>query len=191
MAVYSSDCHLIIKRDFLRLSATTTGLTGTAIALWPFIDSMNPAEDVKAFSTTEVSLDSIEIGQRITTVWRGKPIFIVHRSPAQIERAIRDDDSELPDPQKDIDRVQRSEWLVLIGICTHLGCTPLGQKNNTNTGDFGGWFCPCHGSHYDMSGRIRKGPAPKNLVVPSYFFTNKNTILIGQPILPLADTSLY
>ncbi|WP_038014941.1 ubiquinol-cytochrome c reductase iron-sulfur subunit [Terasakiella pusilla] len=167
------------RRDFLLIGTAVVGVTGSAMALWPFIDSMNPAADVKALATSEVDIAPIEIGQRITVVWRGKPVFIVHRSEEEISR-IRDENLDLVRvPEADEDRVQKAEWLVAIGICTHLGCIPLGQKPGDPLGEYGGWFCPCHGSHYDGSGRIRKGPAPRNLDIPPYTFKSDELIAIG------------
>lgn len=167
------------RRDFLLYATTAVGAVGTAIALWPFIHSMNPAADVLALSSTEVDLSPIAEGQSITVTWRGKPVFIRHRTAREIEEARAADASGLPDPQKDEDRVQKAEWLVLVGVCTHLGCIPLGQKTSEPKGEYNGWFCPCHGSHYDTSGRIRKGPAPANLVVPEYTFLDDNRVRIG------------
>ena len=167
------------RRDFLFIATGTVAAAGTALAVWPLIHSMNPAADILAVSKTEVDLGPIEVGQRITVVWRGKPIFVDHRSPERIAQARADDKAELIDPQLDSERVQKDEWLIVIGICTHLGCIPLGQRTGDSRGDYGGWFCPCHGSHYDTSGRIRKGPAPKNLVIPPYTFTKNTTIKIG------------
>jgi ubiquinol-cytochrome c reductase iron-sulfur subunit len=161
------------------LVAITAGLVGTGIAIWPLINSMNPSAEVLALATTEVDLGPVQVGQRITVVWRGKPIFIDHRTPEEIARARADDHADLIDPESDSARVQRPEWLVVIGVCTHLGCIPKGQKPGDPKGDFGGWFCPCHGSEYDSSGRIRKGPAPKNLVVPPYEFVRDLVIRIG------------
>jgi len=140
---------------------------------------LNPAADVLALSTTEVDLSPVEVGQSITVVWRGKPVFIRHRTPKEIEEARDVNLNDLRDPQPDKARVEKPEWLVVIGICTHLGCIPLGQKPSDPRGEFDGWFCPCHGSQYDSSGRIRKGPAPRNLDVPTYTFVNDNTIRIG------------
>ena len=144
------------------------------MAVWPLIDQMNPDASVKALATTEVDISSIELGKTITVLWRGKPVFIRRRTQEEISKAKNVNLKELKDPQKDEDRVKKSEWLIMTGVCTHLGCIPLGDK-----GDFGGWFCPCHGSHYDTSGRIRKGPAPTNLEIPKYEFVDQNTIKIG------------
>ncbi|MBF0335371.1 MAG: ubiquinol-cytochrome c reductase iron-sulfur subunit [Alphaproteobacteria bacterium] len=167
------------RRDFLLYATTAVGTVGTALALWPFVHSMNPAADVLALSSTEVDLAPIAEGQSVTVTWRGKPVFIRHRTKEEIEKARSVQDSALPDPQKDEDRVKKPEWLVMIGVCTHLGCVPLGQKASDPKGEFEGWFCPCHGSHYDTSGRIRKGPAPTNLPVPEYAFLTDTTIKIG------------
>lgn len=167
------------RRDFLYLTAGAFGAVGLGSFAWPFLDSLNPAADTLALATVEVDLAPVEAGQSITVVWQGKPVFIRHRTAAEIESARAVDVHSLRDGQADEDRVQKPEWLVTIGICTHLGCIPLGQKITQPRGDFGGWFCPCHGSHYDTSGRVRKGPAPKNLAVPKYSFTNDTTLLIG------------
>ena len=167
------------RRDFLYLSTAAFAAVGSALALWPFIHSMNPAADVLALSSIEVDLAPIALGQRITAQWRGQPLFIGHRTSAEIAAATADDKANLRDPQPDSKRVQRPEWLIIVGICTHLGCIPLGQKGNDPRGEWSGWFCPCHGSHYDTSGRIRKGPAPRNLVVPRYSFLGDATIRIG------------
>jgi ubiquinol-cytochrome c reductase iron-sulfur subunit len=140
---------------------------------------MNPAADTLALSTTEVDLTPVEVGQSITVMWRGKPVFIRRRTPEEIKEAESVNVADLRDKQPDSERVQKAEWLVTVGVCTHLGCVPLGQKTGDSKGEFGGWFCPCHGSHYDTSGRIRKGPAPKNLAVPPYAFTSDTTIKIG------------
>lgn len=167
------------RRDFLLYTTSTIGTVGVAMALWPFIHSMNPAADVLALSSSEVDLSAIALGQAVTLTWRGRPIFVRHRMPEEIEIARSIEITTLPDPQKDEDRVQKPEWLILVGVCTHLGCVPLGQKPTDPRGDYGGWFCPCHGSHYDISGRIRKGPAPFNLAIPPYVFTTDETIRIG------------
>jgi ubiquinol-cytochrome c reductase iron-sulfur subunit len=135
---------------------------------------MNPDESVKALATTEVDVSQVAPGKSITVLWRGKPVFIKRRTPEEIAEVRAVDLKDLKDPQKDEDRAKNPEWLVMIGVCTHLGCVPLADK-----GDFKGWFCPCHGSHYDGSGRIRKGPAPVNMEIPEYEFVDSNTIKIG------------
>lgn len=167
------------RRDFLLYATTAVGVAGTGLAIWPFVHSMNPAADTLALSTTDVDISAIQPGQAITVVWRGKPVFVRHRTPEEIAAAQKDDGADLRDVAKDADRVKKAEWLILIGVCTHLGCVPLGQKPADPKGEFGGWFCPCHGSHYDTSGRIRKGPAPLNLAVPEYAFTTDTTVRIG------------
>ena len=167
------------RRDFLQLSTITLGAVGSAAFIWPFLKSMNPAEDTLALGTTEVDISSIEEGQSITVKWRGKPVFIRKRTETEIEEAKAVNILDLKDPEQDVDRVKKEEWLVLVGVCTHLGCVPLGQKLTDTKGEYNGWYCPCHGSHYDTSGRIRKGPAPENLPVPPYSFLNETTIKIG------------
>jgi ubiquinol-cytochrome c reductase iron-sulfur subunit len=167
------------RRDFLTLTASALGVVGLASAIWPFIDSLNPARDTLALSTTDVDLSPVQVGQRLTVAWQGKPVFIDHRPPAEIKAAQDVDVSTLRDPQTDAQRVQKPEWLVVVGVCTHLGCIPLGQKQGDDRGPFGGWFCPCHGSVYDTSARIRQGPAPLNLLVPPYKFTSDTAITIG------------
>jgi ubiquinol-cytochrome c reductase iron-sulfur subunit len=167
------------RRDFLTIAASAVTGIGAAIAVWPLIDSMNPAKDTLALSTTEVDLAPVQLGQRLTVKWRGKPVFVDHRTEADIKAADSVDVGELKDPQTDAERVKKAEWLIVVGVCTHLGCVPLGQKPTDPRGDYGGWFCPCHGSQYDTSGRIRKGPAPRNLEVPAYQFTSDTVIKIG------------
>ncbi len=169
------------RRDFLVLATAAAAAFGVGAAVWPFIDFMNPAADVLALGTVKVDLSAIKVGQSITIKWRGAPIFIRRRTKAEIERAQAVPLSELKDPQKDSDRVKKdkAEWLVMVGICTHLGCIPKGQKAGDEKGEYGGWFCPCHGSHYDFSGRIRKGPAPTNMLVPDYKFLSDKQIKIG------------
>ncbi|MGE4527189.1 MAG: ubiquinol-cytochrome c reductase iron-sulfur subunit [Rhodospirillaceae bacterium] len=167
------------RRDFLLHAATAVGVAGAAAAAWPFIDSLNPAADTRALSSIEVDLAPIAVGMAITVKWRGKPVFIRHRTEAEIAAAEKVKVDDLRDPQPDSARVVKPGWLILVGVCTHLGCVPLGQKPADPRGDFGGWFCPCHGSHYDTSGRIRKGPAPKNLAVPQYTFLTDTTVRIG------------
>jgi ubiquinol-cytochrome c reductase iron-sulfur subunit len=167
------------RRDFLYLATAAAGAVGAAAVAWPFVASMNPAADTLALATIDVDLSSIQVGQAITVTWRGKPVFIRRRGAEEIEIARAVPLSDLKDPQTDEMRTQKAEWLVMVGICTHLGCVPGGQKAADVKGDYNGWFCPCHGSHYDTSGRIRKGPAPTNLLVPEYRFTNDTSIRIG------------
>lgn len=168
------------RRDFLYLATVAVGTAGCLAAAWPFIDSMNPAADVLAVSSIEVDLSPIELGQRVTVKWRGKPVFIDHRTQKEIARAKADDHSPtLIDPATDASRVKKEEWLIVIGVCTHLGCIPLGQKPSDPRGQWGGWFCPCHGSEYDTAGRVRHGPAPKNLYLPPYKFIKNEKIRIG------------
>ena len=167
------------RRDFLYLATGATAAVGTGAMVWPLIDNMNPAADVLALSTTEIDLEGIEVGQRITVTWRGRPVFIVRRTPEQIEQARADDQADLIDPEPDSARVIEPEWLIVVGVCTHLGCIPLGQKEGDPVGRYGGWFCPCHGSLYDISGRVRRGPAPENLVVPDYAFLDASRVRIG------------
>lgn len=167
------------RRDFLNYLAVATGAVGAGAFIWPVIHSMNPSRDVLALASTDVDLSPIEVGQAITVMWRGKPVFVRHRTEEEIEAARSVDVAELSDPQTDAERVEKAPWLVMVGVCTHLGCIPLGNKPGEPKGDFGGWFCPCHGSHYDTSGRIRKGPAPKNLPVPAYTFNDETSITIG------------
>ena len=162
------------RRDFLFTASYALGAVGVGAAVWPLIDQMNPDASVKALSTTEVDISNVSLGKTITVLWRGKPVFIRKRTQKEINEAQNIKLEELKDPQKDQDRVKKAEWLVMVGVCTHLGCVPLGNK-----GDFDGWFCPCHGSHYDTSGRVRKGPAPTNLEIPKYEFIDNNTIKIG------------
>jgi ubiquinol-cytochrome c reductase iron-sulfur subunit len=162
------------RRDFLYVAAGGLGAVGAAGFVWPLIDQMNPSRDVLALSSIEVDLSGIELGQSITVSWRGKPVFIRHRTEDEITKAKAVPLTDLPDPETDAARAQKPEWLIMVGVCTHLGCVPLGQQ-----GEYNGWFCPCHGSHYDTSGRIRKGPAPLNLAVPDYAFLDDSNIKIG------------
>ena len=169
------------RRDFLYLTAAAFGAVGAGSVAWPFIDQMNPAADTLALASTEVDLTPIEEGQAITVMWRGKPVFIRHRTPEEVAEAIEGNDADLRDPETDEERTKKGheKWLVMVGICTHLGCVPLGQKNTDVKGEYDGWFCPCHGSHYDSSGRIRKGPAPTNMAIPEYTFLSDTKIKIG------------
>ncbi len=176
------------RRDFLYVATAATGAVTAGAAVWPLINQMNPSADVQALSSIEVSIGDVEVGTQITVKWLGKPVFIRHRTAEEIEAARNTDLSELKDTESrnanepdtlatDDHRAldENGEWLVMMGVCTHLGCVPLGNAS----GDFGGWFCPCHGSHYDTAGRIRKGPAPRNLDVPVAAFVDSTTIKLG------------
>jgi len=173
------------RRDFLMVATGAMGAIGTIAVAWPFINNLNPAADTLALSTVEVNVAPVQVGQAITVKWRGKPLFIRHRTPEEIKAAEEVPMSELRDPQTDNSRVTdtakkvRPEWLIMIGVCTHLGCVPLGNNPGDPKGEFGGWFCPCHGSMYDTSGRIRKGPAPLNLAIPGYLFTSDTLVRVG------------
>jgi len=170
------------RRDFIQLLGTAMTAVGAGAFAWPLIDSLSPAADTLAASTTEIDLAPVQPGQSITVKWRGSPVFVRRRTAAEIARAVKDDQARMKDPQPDEARHQagKAEWLVLVGVCTHLGCIPLGQSAGDRKGDYGGWFCPCHGSHYDISGRIRKGPAPNNLPVPDYRFISDTRIVVGE-----------
>jgi ubiquinol-cytochrome c reductase iron-sulfur subunit len=178
------------RRDFLYYATAGAGVVATGAAVWPLIDQMNPSADVKAMSSIFVDVSAIEVGTQLTVMWRGKPVFIRRRTPEEIEagRAVALEDlidtsaenankpgADASDQNRTLD--EAGEWLVMIGVCTHLGCVPVGN----GSGDFGGWFCPCHGSHYDTAGRIRKGPAPRNLDIPVMKFTDETntTLLLG------------
>ncbi len=164
------------RRDFLYIATGAVGAVGAAYAAWPFIHQMNPSKDTLALATIEVDLGAIESGQSIKLMWQGKPVFVRNRTDKEIAEARDVDLSSLRDPETDAQRTKpgHENWLVMVGVCTHLGCVPLGEA-----GEYGGWFCPCHGSHYDTAGRIRKGPAPLNLPVPTYRFVTDDRILIG------------
>jgi ubiquinol-cytochrome c reductase iron-sulfur subunit len=173
------------RRDFLMVATGALGAVGVAATAWPFINNLNPAADTLALSSVEVNVQPIAVGQAVTVKWRGKPLFVRHRTPEEIKEAEAVPLSQLRDPQTDNSRVTdtakkvRPEWLIQIGVCTHLGCVPLGNKAGDPKGPFGGWFCPCHGSAYDTSGRIRQGPAPKNLEIPPYLFTSDTLVRVG------------
>ena len=162
------------RREFLFTASYAVGAVGVGAVIWPLVDQMNPDASVKALASTEVDVSSVEPGKAITVLWRGKPVFIKRRTQGEIDEARAVKMEELKHPESDEERAKNPEWLVMLGVCTHLGCVPLGDK-----GEYGGWFCPCHGSHYDTSGRIRKGPAPTNMEVPKYEFVNSNIIKIG------------
>ncbi len=175
------------RRDFLYVATAATGAVTAGAAVWPLINQMNPSADVQALSSIEVAIGDVEVGTQVTVKWLGKPVFIRHRTAQEIEAARNTDLAELKDTDSrnanapgeaiDANRAidENGEWLVMMGVCTHLGCVPLGNAS----GEFGGWFCPCHGSHYDTAGRIRKGPAPRNLDVPLTAFVDETTIKLG------------
>lgn len=179
---HQTDNANVTRRDFLYVATTAAVGVGATVALWPFIDQMNPAADTLALKEVEFDLAPIVAGQIVTIEWQKKPVFIRRRTPEEIQAAEQVPLGELPDPQADKDRVQKPEWLILVATCTHLGCVPSNQLK----GDYGGWLCPCHGSHYDTSGRIRKGPAPLNLAVPPYAFLSDTKVLIGAAPKPAA-----
>ena len=164
------------RRDFIHIAAGAAAAGAGVMAVWPLINQMNPAADTLALASIEFDLTKVQEGQQVVIKWQGKPVFVRYRTAAEIQRARADDGAGLPDPQTDAERVieGHEQYLVLVGSCTHLGCVPT-----FGTGDFGGWFCPCHGSHYDTSGRIRRGPAPANLVVPDYEYLSDTRIRIG------------
>jgi ubiquinol-cytochrome c reductase iron-sulfur subunit len=164
------------RRNFIHIAAITAAAGGVAAIAWPFIDQWNPSADTLALSSIEYDVSKVPLGQQVTVLYRKQPLFVRHRTPKEIAAAVADDHVQLRDPATDASRVKpgKSEWLILIGVCTHLGCTPT-----FGGGEWGGWFCPCHGSQYDTSGRIRKGPAPLNLAVPDYVFETGTKIKVG------------
>jgi ubiquinol-cytochrome c reductase iron-sulfur subunit len=171
------------RRDFIHIAAATAAAGGVVAVAWPLITQMNPAADVLALAELEVDLSKIALGTQLTVMWRGRPVIIRHRTEKEIEEARAVKLAVLKDPQTDDERlvpnqegVKEAQFLIMEGNCTHLGCVPVGN----GAGDYDGWFCPCHGSHYDSSGRIRKGPAPKNLYIPPYTFIAANTIVLGK-----------
>jgi ubiquinol-cytochrome c reductase iron-sulfur subunit len=180
--------HEGTRRDFLYYATAGAGAVTAGAAIWPLVNQMNPSADVRALSSIRVDVSGVEPGTQLTVKWLGKPVFIRRRTEEEITAARDVDVSELPDQGSENANLASSadasdenramdesgEWLVMIGVCTHLGCVPLGDA-----GDFGGWFCPCHGSHYDTSGRIRKGPAPRNLPVPVAVFEDESTLKLG------------
>jgi ubiquinol-cytochrome c reductase iron-sulfur subunit len=186
--VSHADDHAGTRRDFLYYATAGAGVVATGAAVWPLVNQMNPSADTRALASIMVDISGVEVGTQITVKWRGKPVFIRRRGQDEIdagrkvalsdlvdtnaENANIDATATAEDQNRTLD--EKGEWLVMMGVCTHLGCVPLG-----NAGDFGGWFCPCHGSHYDMAGRIRKGPAPRNLPVPVAKFENETTIKLG------------
>lgn len=164
------------RRDFLYVATGAVGAVGVTAVAWPLVDQMNPDASVLALASIEFDLSSVEVGQSVTIKWRGFPVFVRHRTETEIEEARAVPLDALKDPETDAQRVKEghAEWLIMIANCTHLGCVPVGES-----GDYDGWFCPCHGSHYDTAGRVRKGPAPKNLVVPDYEFLSDTLVKIG------------
>ena len=164
------------RRDFIHIAAGAAAAGAVVGVAWPLVNQMNPSADTLAMASIEYDLSKVLLGQEVTIKWRGKPVFVRHRTPKEIAEAVAADHAELRDPQTDAERHKpgKPEWLILVGVCTHLGCVPLFAQ-----GDYGGWFCPCHGSVYDTSGRIRKGPAPKNLAVPDYAFLSDTKVKIG------------
>jgi len=181
------------RRDFIFLATGAFAAVGAASIAWPIVDQMNPDATALALSKIEVDISQLERGRAITVKWRGKPVFIRRRTEEEIQMASRVDIDSLPDNNarnynlspdssaSDENRAldENGEWLVMVGVCTHLGCVQKGQSLGDSKGDFGGWYCPCHGSHYDTAGRIRKGPAAKNLDIPAAEFINQNVIRIG------------
>jgi ubiquinol-cytochrome c reductase iron-sulfur subunit len=188
-ATRNADAAQPTRRDFLYIATGSMAAVGTAALAWPFISQMNPDASTRALASIDVDVSSMAPGQAITVKWRGKPVFIRYRTDEEIEAARAVPIDELKDPLANNDNLGASEpatdvnrtagegmenWIVMIGSCTHLGCVPVGTS-----GDFNGWFCPCHGSHYDTAGRIRKGPAPRNLEIPVFAFTSDTTVTIG------------
>ncbi len=169
------------RRDFIYVATGAFAAAGAATVVWPLVNQMNPSADVLALSSIEVDLAPVAAGQAIKVSWRGKPVFVRNLTPAEQVAANKVPVSELRDPQTLADRTKpgHSNWLITLGVCTHLGCVPLGAGEGENRGDFGGYFCPCHGSSYDTAARIRKGPAPKNLEVPEYAFMTPTRVKIG------------
>ena len=169
------------RRDFIHMAAVSWAGVGAVAAVVPLVYQMSPSADVLALSSTEIDISAIEPGQAIKTSWRKQPLFVRNLTTAEIASANAVGLDELLDPQTLADRTKagKQNWLITLGVCTHLGCVPLGAAEGENRGDFGGYFCPCHGSHYDTAGRVRKGPAPLNLAVPEYEFTSDTTVLIG------------
>jgi ubiquinol-cytochrome c reductase iron-sulfur subunit len=187
--VSQADDHVGTRRDFLNYATAGAGAVATGAAVWPLVNQMNPSADVQALSSIFVDVSAVEVGTQLTVKWLGKPVFIRRRNPEEIEAGRAVPLADLADPLAENGNIQAEadasdqnrtldeagEWLVMMGVCTHLGCVPIGD----GAGDFGGWFCPCHGSHYDTAGRIRKGPAPRNLPVPLAKFEDETTIKLG------------
>ncbi|PHR60022.1 MAG: ubiquinol-cytochrome c reductase iron-sulfur subunit [Robiginitomaculum sp.] len=175
------------RRDFIHIASGAASVVGVGFFAWPLIDQMNPSADTMALATIELDISNIEEGQQVVAKWQGKPVFIRYRTPAEIAAADAVDVASLRDKQTDDERLipgpdgkLKPQYLVAIGVCTHLGCVPLFDPNDEKGGEYRGWFCPCHGSHYDNSGRIRKGPAPKNLEIPPYWYITDTVLEIGK-----------
>lgn len=185
----SAGSHNADRRDFLYYATAGAGVVATGAAVWPLVNQMNPSADVKALASIEVDISGVAEGTQLTVLWRGKPVFVRHRTADEIKAGQEVKLSDLVDTNAENDNLpagtdasdanraldKDGKWLVMMGVCTHLGCVPLGN----GAGEFGGWFCPCHGSQYDTAGRIRKGPAPRNLQVPVAAFINDTTIKLG------------
>ena len=170
------------RRDFINIAAVSFAGVGAVAVVLPLLNQMNPSADVLALSSTEIDISAIQPGQAIKTSWRKQPVFVRNLVPAEIAEAKKVPLGDLRDPETIDQRTKpgKENWLITLGVCTHLGCVPLGAAEGENRGDYGGYFCPCHGSHYDTAARIRKGPAPKNLVVPPYEFTSDTVVTIGR-----------
>ena len=173
--------HSLRRRDFINIAAVSFAGVGAAAVVLPLIGQMNPSADVLAMASTEIDISKIASGQAIKTIWRKQPVFVRNLTTKEIAEANAVNASELRDPQSLAERTKpgKENWLITLGVCTHLGCVPLGVGEGENRGDYGGYFCPCHGSHYDTAARIRKGPAPTNLAVPEYTFTSDTVVTIG------------
>jgi ubiquinol-cytochrome c reductase iron-sulfur subunit len=173
--------HSLRRRDFINIAAVSFAGVGAAAVVLPLVNQMNPPADVLALASTEVDISKIAPGQAIKTSWRKQPVFVRNLTPQEVQQANAVPLSELRDPQTLAERTKpgKENWLVTLGVCTHLGCVPLGVAAGENRGEYGGYFCPCHGSHYDTAARIRKGPAPTNLLVPEYDFTSDTVVTIG------------
>ena len=170
------------RRDFINIAAVSFAGVGGLATLYPLVNQMNPAADVLALASTEVDISAIQPGQAIKTIFRKQPVFIRNLTPAEISQANAVPLGDLRDPQTLAERTRdgKANWLITMGVCTHLGCVPLGVAEGENKGEYGGYFCPCHGSHYDTAARIRKGPAPKNLEVPDYVFKTDTVVQVGE-----------
>jgi ubiquinol-cytochrome c reductase iron-sulfur subunit len=164
------------RRDFIHIAAATAAVGAVGAIAWPLVDQMNPSGDVLALASIEFDLSKVMLGQQVVVKWQGRPVFVRYRTPKEIAEAVHDDTAPMKDPATDASRHKdgKAQWLIVIGVCTHLGCVP-----NFGGGDYGGWLCPCHGSVYDTAGRIRKGPAPRNLDLPTYAFLSDTKVKIG------------